>query len=299
MIEINGYSDRKARSADMADYIGSVVLPESPQYKKLHHNIRHCASQLVFHDYYTIDKHCLVGAITCKKHLLCPFCAVRRGSKMIEKNLPRVDQAMKDDPHLVPVLVTLTVMNGDDLRERFNHLTRSLRELNRRRRNCLQGQKWTEWARVAGAVRAIEVTNKGQGWHPHAHILCLVDSWIDRDALQDEWHSITRDSYIVDVRRIKPKNTETGGLSIQDGLGEVFKYAVKFSDMAEDLTWHAYETLRGKRLVDSFGVLRGIEVPDSLTDDPLEGLPYMELFYQYMPHKRSYELTGAKPHDPT
>ena len=299
MLDIDAYSDRKARSADMAQYIGSEVLPERPEFKKLHHNIRHCASQLVFHDYYTIDKNLLVGAITCKKHLLCPFCAVRRGVKMIEKNLPRIEQAMQENQHLIPVLVTLTVSNGHDLRERFTHLTRSLRELNRRRRNCLQGQKWTEWARVAGAVRAIEVTNKGEGWHPHAHILCLVDSWIDRDALQDEWHAITGDSYIVDVRRIKPKNTETGGLSIEAGLGEVFKYAVKFSDMPEDLTWHAYETLRGKRLVDSFGVLRGIEVPESLTDDPLEGLPYMELFYQYMPHKRSYELSEARQHQGT
>ena len=44
-----------------------------------------------------------------------------------------------------------------------------------------------------------------------------------------------------------------------------------------------------KRLVDAFGLLRGVEVPDELTDEPLDDLPYIELFYQWM-NRAGYSL---------
>ena len=62
----------------------------------------------------------------------------------------------------------------------------------------------------------------------------------------------------------------------------MFKYALKFSELPLVDNWDAVETLSGKRLVDAFGVLRGVEVPEELTDEPLDGLPYIELFYQWL-----------------
>ena len=45
---------------------------------------------------------------------------------------------------------------------------------------------------------------------------------------------------------------------------------------------HAYKTLKGKRLINSFGALRGVEVPEELTDDDLDDdLPYMLMLYTY------------------
>lgn len=296
MIDIDRQSARKARATDMAKYIGELKSPQRPDLQKLHTNLKNCANYLVFHDYYTIEETRLVKSKTCKKHLLCPFCAARRGAKMLHQNLPKIESVIAENPARKLALVTLTVKNGHDLRERYQHLRRSLRKLNQRRTNALKGQQWTEWAKVAGAVRAVEITNKGQGWHPHAHLVVLLDDWIDRDALQEEWHEITGDSYLVDIRRIKPKQTEAGGLSIIDGLAECFKYAVKFSDMELDLTWQAYQVLKGKRLIDAFGVFRGIQLPESLTDDPLENLPYTELIYSYGFQKRSYELQEARHH---
>lgn len=63
---------------------------------------------------------------------------------------------------------------------------------------------------------------------------------------------------------------------------EVFKYAVKFSDQPVADTWHAFQTLKGKRLLGSAGCFRGVEVPEELTDEPLDDLPYVELFYRYL-----------------
>ena len=67
-----------------------------------------------------------------------------------------------------------------------------------------------------------------------------------------------------------------------DGFLETFKYALKFSDLPLADNWEAFQKLKGKRLINSFGVLRGVEVPEDLTDDDLdEDLPYMLMLYNY------------------
>ena len=47
---------------------------------------------------------------------------------------------------------------------------------------------------------------------------------------------------------------------------EVFKYAVKFSDLSLDDNWHAAQLLKGKRLLNSFGLFRGVEVPEEIEE---------------------------------
>ena len=34
--------------------------------------------------------------------------------------------------------------------------------------------------------------------------------------------------------------------------------------------WEAFQTLKSKRLVDNFGLFRGVQVPDDLTDDEVD-----------------------------
>jgi len=120
---IADYSRRKARAVDMADYIHTQRQPKKrPDIEKTFTNLKQCASYLVFNDYYTIDDLRLVKAHTCKQHLLCPFCAMRRSGKFVAKNLPKVEQVINENRSRIPVMVTFTVKNGPDLQERFNHL---------------------------------------------------------------------------------------------------------------------------------------------------------------------------------
>jgi hypothetical protein len=169
-------------------------------------------------------------------------------------------------------LVTLTVKNGDDLAERFRHLHKGQRELwmrkHRGRGSVLDG--------VDGAVWSYEV-KRGQNsgdWHPHLHMIALSEVQPSQERLSREWHEVTGDSFIVDVRPIVGDPAE--------GFLEVFKYAVKFSDQPPADTWHAFETLKGKRLLGSAGCFRGVDVPEELTDEPLDDLPYVDLFYRYL-----------------
>jgi hypothetical protein len=107
-------------------------------------------------------------------------------------------------------------------------------------------------------------------------MIALAEVQPDAFELAREWKEITGDSFIVDVRPIEGDQVE--------GFMEVFKYAVKFSDQPVEDTWHAYETLAGRRLIASSGAFRGVVVPESLLDDPegLGELPYVTLFYRYL-----------------
>lgn len=279
----------------MSEYVNTQRDPNKrPDIEKTFANLKHCASYLVFNDYYTVDDLRLVKAHTCKQHLLCPFCAMRRSGKFVAKNLPKVEQVINENRSLIPALVTFTVKNGPNLQERFNHLRRAHRALNQARRNAFKGQKHTEWSKVAGGITSYEFTKKDEGdWHPHIHALVMLDDFIDQKALSQEWEEITGDSFILDIRRIRG-NANAGGLDIASGLLEVCKYALKFHDMTLPDTWHAYQTLRTRRLVDSFGILRGVELPENLLDDPLEGLPFIERHYRYQHFKRSYDLCDVR-----
>ena len=275
----------------MACYVGSLREPKNrPDIERTYCQLRQCASYLVFNDYFTIEEQRLVKAHTCKQHLLCPFCAMRRSGKFVALNLPKLQTIINENPSKIPAMITLTVKNGESLPERFTHLKNAHKRLTQRRRDSLKGKSSSEWANLAGGITSYEFTKADDGgWHPHIHCMALLNDYIDQKALSEEWHEITGDSFIVDVRKVRP-GIDTGALDIVSALLEVCKYALKFHDMTLPDTWHAYEVLRRRRLVNSFGILRGVAVPDELLDDPLEGLPYLERHYRFSTEKRAYDL---------
>lgn len=269
--KIDRYGKAKRGAIDVADYMGTLS-----RHQAMSEKVRGCGDYLAFRHYFTIDKVRLHGASLCKKHLLCPLCAIRRGAKSLKAYLDRFEVIKTNSPQLRPFLVTLTVKDGPDLEERFKHLHKGQRELwmrkHRARGSVLDG--------VEGAVWSYEI-KRGSGsgqWHPHLHMIALSESMPDAGQLAIEWKNITGDSHVVDVRPIS-QDDPVGGFI------EVFKYAVKFSDQTPADTVHAWEILAGKRLLGSAGCFRGVEVPDSLLDDPegFEGLPYIELFYRFLP----------------
>ena len=279
------YGQAHARSLMMLDHLREAPSPAST---KTAASLASCGNYLHFREYFTVGKVRLHNATFCKQHLVCPLCAIRRGAKALGAYLARWEVLQEQHPELRPYLITLTVKNGDDLEERQAHLTRSLKRLTDRRRFFNAGKRgspWTELCKAQGAVYTLELTNKGKGWHPHCHMIALAASQPSQSDLSAEWHRITGDSMIVDVRPI------TGDPS--EGFMEVFKYAVKFSDLTLEDNWHAAQVLKGKRLLNSFGLFRGVDIPDSLLDEPLDELPYWDRFYRYLGGE--YQFTGEAP----
>ena len=88
-----------------------------------------CGNYLLFKNYFTVGEIRLSKMQTCQQHLLCPFCAALRASKSMQKYMDRIIQVMKENKKLKPVMITFTVKNGADLKERFHHLMGSFRTL--------------------------------------------------------------------------------------------------------------------------------------------------------------------------
>lgn len=302
---IERYSNAKTRQLGILNHLVDYVDPackiervqsindDNAALTKTALRVAECGNYLVFNHYYTVDDVRLSKASFCMKHLLCPLCAIRRGAKQVKAYLEKFELLRNENPNLKPYMLTLTVKNGHDLAERFEHLTKSVKTLLARRRDALRGKWRSELEKALGGVFSYEFTRSNHGWHPHVHmvILCDRNSPIlfsqakakDSD-LSKEWLAVTGDSFIVDVRPIEGDPAE--------GFIEVFKYALKFSDLSPQENLTAYLTLKARRLTGSFGLFWGVQVPEKMTDDLLDDLPYIELFYRYT--KAGYSLTRTR-----
>lgn len=189
---------------------------------------------------------------------------------MLTSYLERYEAIRASNAGLKAYFVTFTVKNGDDLGERFRHLRNKLQAYHKRRMG--KGQIG-EVCKAEGAVWTYEFTNRGKGWHPHAHCIWLCKTKPDVRKIKTEWEALTGDSFMVDCREI------TDPL---EGFIEVFKYAIKFGDLELADNFHAYTLLSGERLIASFGLFRGVVVPEALTDEPLDDLPFFDLLYRYV-----------------
>ena len=277
------------------NYEKDVKNQESINALKSAQKLNECGNYLLFKNFYTIGESSSQNS-TCGQHLLCPFCAAIRASRAIQRYVERIDQVLQENRKLKPVLITLTVKNGSDLAERSEHLMKSFRTLLERRRDYLKkGWGYSEFCKVQGAMYSYENTfNEKTGeWHPHIHMFALVDQWIDQQEFSEYWHSITGDSMVVDVRRAKKEK----GHGYSKAAAEVCKYALKFGDLSVENTWEAFKVLKGKRLTGSFGLLWGVKIPDTMTDDMPEGdLPYLEMLYKFAYGKKSYYDLQATRH---
>lgn len=248
-----------------------------------------CAEWLRFRYYYTAERVRLGNMHTCQVPLLCQFCAVLRAAKQLRAYFERFNFLMSGHPNLKAYLLTLTVANGEDLEERLKHLQDSFKIYCARRRDYFKkGRGFNEFCKIEGAVFTYEVTRsqKDFSWHPHIHAIILVDENNPIDfphegtnkqknasKLSKEWHAITGDSYIVDCRPLSENPI--------DGFVEVFKYTLKFSEMHDWDKFTAYFKLRGKRLMGSFGLFRGVKVPENEADTMPADLPYVEMIYRF------------------
>jgi hypothetical protein len=185
-------------------------------------------------------------------------------------------------------MVSLTIKNGFDLAERYEHWKTSWSAMIAAARKAKSNPKKNpplEWNKVLGSVRSIEVTKSKVGeWHPHGHAFCLLDSYIDRDKLIEEWKHFTGDSWSVDVRACKN--------GIIGGLIETLKYSTKFSSMAPEDIYTVHQALNGRRLVDSLGLLRGVNIGD-LDEDDTTGLtgPFRDLIASWQWNEMRYSIT--------
>jgi hypothetical protein len=191
---------------------------------------------------------------SCKRKW-CPACQ----RQIATKRANRMRNAIKAMEW--PLFVTLTMANSDDP-ESVRHLRRSFGKLRNRK-------LWK--SKVAGGVAAIEVTNIGNGWHPHLH--ALIDCrWLaihtpepnkhwSNEKKRPYWLSANRElsdtwAHILGqpMANIKTKRATKG-----DVIKEILKYSVKGSDLLDspDNIAPMIRVLDMTRLITTFGSLYG------------------------------------------
>jgi hypothetical protein len=184
---------------------------------------------------------------------LCPDCARRKANQAVKRVAPKIYQALRNNPDLLPVFLTLTIKSSKK---------RDLRAGNRQIKKCFKTlrnrQIWDD--NIAGGFGRVENTfNPKEGWHPHIHCL-TIQKCVPQSALSDAWKSITGDSYIVDIKRV---------YDVSAGILEVIKYPYKPADLKKlsRLEIEQIFKYRGDRLGITFGELHGIKIDDDLADN--------------------------------
>lgn len=285
--DVESYGTRKRRTNATGRYLAGGSTDG------ISHRLFRCANHLNWRWYPDQDQRFLSGAKFCQLHLLCPNCAHRRASRQAAKVHEKLEHLAGQFDYF---FVTLTVANGPDLAERFEHLVRSFKALRRLARDHRKGKgRFVELARAEGLVWAFEFTNKGNGWHPHIHIVAALPKgsapirWgVDPrtgeiSQLRADWQAVTGDSIITHAVPLDMANPHKS-------VCELVKYSLKFSDLDIEQTVHAYRTLRGRKLFECSGALRGVVLPpdDDLVDAPeLTGL-YHDFLYLW--HNDGYTL---------
>jgi hypothetical protein len=110
------------------------------------------------------------GLQVCSSVWACPVCAAKITERRRVELSGAMEQAKKQG--LQPFLLTLTVPHGisDPLADTLTKLRKAWRYMQSNR----AGKAFWARAGVEGHIRALEVTDGENGWHPHLHVLLFV-----------------------------------------------------------------------------------------------------------------------------
>jgi hypothetical protein len=261
--------------------------------------IRRCASWIVLRERRDTGVHSLKSGNFCNRSLLCQPCAIWRARRAFREYYAVLMRLLVENATWRPYHMVLTVKNGVDLAERFEHLSKSVETLLKRRRLSIAGQRHaSSIAGLEGGVMAFEVSRgKDGGWHPHVHMIVMGPKRPVWSELRDEWEQITKDSKIVKVLALKnccdiwdgegKMRDDAHNLLARDML-ELFKYPLKFSSLAASDVVVAHDALEGRKMFRPWGAVKDYEMPDGVRSAPCPE-DYRDHVYQYV--DGSYVLT--------
>jgi plasmid rolling circle replication initiator protein Rep len=122
-----------------------------------------------------------------------------------------------------------------------------------------------EFKPVLGWTKALEITkNHKTGFaHPHIHALLMVKPsyFTPGYVSQAKWTELWRESLRIDYTPVvHVKAIKDNPQALKTAVFEVFKYALKPGDLADDKEWFlaCMGQICKKRLVSTGGVLKGI-----------------------------------------
>ena len=235
--------------------------------------IRECCNMVAFRRYLETGDIQLVSSNFCKYDRICIACATKRAMRMIKKFKDGVQKHELYEKKRYYIVLTIRHKQWDTLTELMDRLMLYKDKLARSYRNSKRESHKSKsfFSQFDGMVVSIEISHRGTSWrHPHINILACSDNdihievwkhirWDINEELQAEWLEITNGtSFIHNIRKINvQKNHFT-----RSGIWEVFKYAIKFSDLSVEQLWEIMvaQHKHQYRFFATYGIFRGWEI---------------------------------------
>jgi hypothetical protein len=241
--------------------------PISDQEARFHHSAHHRERKAIYVAYRSMGKfrplHRFVNCGTCTRVLVrgrigdefefrlvcerchnrwCPACAKAR-STIYAANIREWCSTQRRSIRFI----TLTLRHNDTpIKDQVDRINRSFLAIRRR--------SWWK-SHVSGGVSFIEIKlGKDNRYHVHCHLI-VEGNYMPVNELSDEWHAVTGDSPIVDVRAIS---------NIDVVAGYVAKYGSKPIDRSiifqPSRLIECIRALHGRRLATTFGSWKSLKL---------------------------------------
>ena len=249
------------------EFMRSTVIPAFERNKIKADALKECGKIINT----IICKNCstkhFAGFRRCKNRF-CVNCNYVRSLAWVARLIPFMKEWINQGNYIQ--MLVLTIKDGEDLKERVKFLETSWRTLYHDNKNMRD--KWKR--EFAGGLRSLEIVvgKNSNKWHPHMHLLLLKDHYNkDYEWIKSNWKSITNNNGSIYIKSIQNDN-------LLKGVVECVKYIMKperkiFNDDKRFL--EMWETVKGKRQINTWGCLRGIKT--KVIEDDIENIEVKKL----------------------
>ena len=205
--------------------------------------ITECCNLVTFRRYLETWDVQLVSSNFCKYDRICIACATKRAMRMIKKFKEWIESHNLYNKQRYYIVLTISHKKWDELEDLMARLQKYKTRLSKAYRNSQRKEQKTKsfFSQFDGMVISIEIAHKWNSWrHPHINILACSDKdipiesiyqrWTTNSELLEEWKKLTDwTSYVHNIRKI---NVSWDKSFSRSWIWEVFKYAIKFSDLS-------------------------------------------------------------------
>lgn len=169
------------------------------------------------------------GLVVCARIWICPVCA----SKITERRRQELTWAVQSSDYAV-LLTTYTLRH-----DKSHTLKESLAAILETFAGMKSGRQWYETKKRigwVGDVRALEVTYGEHGWHPHIHVLTLLEQPLDYAAM--EWLQNRLKARWGKILKDKGRNADWHyGVDVRTGTKAIAEYIAKYGRLPKKTGW--------------------------------------------------------------
>jgi len=203
--------------------------------------IRSCANVLRFKAFANGEQY-LAKAMFCKYDKFCIACATRRAIKQLQLFTASIQKYWLEDYHWYHITPTIRHNKWQSLEQVMDNLQYATDSMARAYKNGKRSQQKTKsfFCQFDGMISSMEITHWKNGRHPHLHIIACSKKqipikysnfmWTESNRqLQEEWYYQHSQQMWKNIG-IKEIGVHTDHFN-RKWVGEIFKYAVKFSKL--------------------------------------------------------------------